>query len=93
MLPSKGLMTEVGFVIECSGDLLKFSPCSTFHFYLLKNQMPCLLSNSPLPDERALPGDIHSHKLSSTSRLLNAVSCTTHPLSFLSLSLYTASKG
>jgi hypothetical protein len=42
MLPSLGLVCEFGVLIECSGTLLNFSPCSTFHLYLLLNVLPPL---------------------------------------------------
>jgi hypothetical protein len=35
MLPSLGLGCNFGVLTECSGTLLNFSPCSTFHPYLL----------------------------------------------------------
>jgi hypothetical protein len=35
MLPSRGLMSEFGVVGECTGTLINFSPCSTFHPYPL----------------------------------------------------------
>jgi hypothetical protein len=39
MLPFKVLISELGVVIKCRGILLNFSPCSTFHLYLLHNRM------------------------------------------------------
>jgi len=53
MLPFLGLVCKFGFLTECSGTLLNFSPCFTFHLYLLQNRTSCLLSNLPLPDGRA----------------------------------------
>jgi hypothetical protein len=87
MLPSQGLMSELGVVIECSGTLLNFSPCSTFFTTERLTSSPTHLYKK---DERALPGDLHSRKLSCVSPLLNIVSRTTHPFSFFS-SLYLRS--
>jgi hypothetical protein len=39
MLPSQGLMFQLGVVIECSGTLLNFPLYSTFHLYLLHNRI------------------------------------------------------
>jgi hypothetical protein len=47
------LRSEFGVLIQYSGTLLKFSPCSTFRLYLLHFRMSCLLSNLPLPEGRA----------------------------------------
>jgi len=47
MLPSLGLVCKFGVLTECSGTLLNFSPCSTFHLYLLHNRTSYLLSNPP----------------------------------------------
>jgi hypothetical protein len=53
MLPSQGLMSELGVLIQCSGTPLNFSPCSTFHLYLLHTRMSHFLSNPPLPEDQA----------------------------------------
>jgi hypothetical protein len=66
---SQGLISEFKVLIERSGTLLSFSPCSTFHrstFYTSEN----LTFSSTYPyqkDDRALPGDLHSHKFISVS--------------------------
>jgi hypothetical protein len=52
-LLSKGLMYEFGFLIECSGTLLNFSPCSTFDLYLLHIRITYLRSKLPLPEGQA----------------------------------------
>jgi hypothetical protein len=89
MLSSLGSVCDFGVLIKRSETLLKLSPCSTF---------PPIPSSQPnvLPpyqrDEWALPGDLHSRKLSFYPPVLNVVSdTTTHFLLSLSLSLSPAS--
>jgi hypothetical protein len=52
VLPSPGLMSELGVLIECSETLLNSSPCSTFHLYLLYFRTSYLFSNLPLSEGR-----------------------------------------
>jgi hypothetical protein len=80
VMPSQGLLSELGVVIECSRNLPNFSPCSAFHLYLLRNRMSYLLPNPPLPERRA--GTAWGPLC---FPLLNIVSRTTHPLSLISL--------
>jgi hypothetical protein len=95
MLPSLtvSLERDFGVLIECSGTMLNFRPCFTFHLYLLHNRTSYLLSNPPLPEGRAgTAWGLHSRKLSSCPPLLNVVSHTTTHFLF-SLSSASASKG
>jgi hypothetical protein len=80
VMPSQGLMSELAVVIECSRNLLNFSPCSVFRLYLRHNWMAYLLPTPPLPERRA--GTAWGPLC---FPLLNIVSRTSHPHSPVSL--------
>jgi hypothetical protein len=50
--PPGCLMYESQFLVECSGTLLNFSPCPTFHIYFRHFLTSYLPSNPPLPEGR-----------------------------------------
>jgi hypothetical protein len=55
MLPPPGcLMYESRFIVECSGTLLNFSPCPTFHIYFRHFWTSYLSSNPPLQEGRVV---------------------------------------
>jgi hypothetical protein len=86
MLPSLGLVCEFGVLIECSGILLNFFHCSSFHLYLLHKIMSYLCNQLYQKNKRALPGDLHSCKLSSSPHFKCSVSH--YPTTFSLLSLF-----
>jgi hypothetical protein len=88
MPPSQGLMYEFGVLIECSGTPLKFSPCFTFHLYLLHSRIfTSSATHLYQKDERALPGDLPSRKLSFCPPPPNFKCSVSHYPSTLSLRL------
>jgi hypothetical protein len=88
MVPFLGLVCKFGVLAECSGTLLNFSPCFTFHLYLLHNRTSYLLSFTFTRRMiwRCL-GTFIAVNLALTLPFLNVVShTTTHFLFSLSLS-------
>jgi hypothetical protein len=98
MLPSQCLMSELGFQIECSGPLLNFFPCSTFHHCLL-NFRTCLppiqLTFTRRTSGHCLGTFIAANlAFSPPPPMLNVVSLTAHPtFSFFSLASLFDFKG
>jgi hypothetical protein len=92
MLPSLGLVCDFGVlsaVEPCSTSLPAPPFISTF---FTTERLTSFPTHFYQKDERALPGDLHSRKLSSYPPLLNVVSYTTTHFLF-SLSLFSVSKG
>jgi hypothetical protein len=75
MLPTRGLMSEFGVLIECRGTLFNFSLCSTFHLstFSTSDRLTFSPTNLYLQDERALPGHLRSRKFVSSSYTARSV--------------------